>query len=127
MPYDFEIVVQDDLVRVEVAGDRSAGDHVANADEVGKAIVGACRDSGIDRILVLSQLTGRASPLDQLRTVLHSIQYGWNRDFTMAFVDLNAETVRETRFVETIALNRVFKVRVFDNEADARSWLDTKN
>jgi len=127
MSYDFEIAMQDNLVRLDVAGDRSAGDHLANADEVGKAVVSACRETGIDRILVLSRLTGRASPLDQLRTVLHSIQYGWSRKFRMAFVDLNKETIGQTRFVETAALNRVFNVCVFDNESDARNWLDAQN
>lgn len=127
MSYDYEIAVQDGLVRLEVSGDRGAGDHVANADEVGKAIVRACRESGTNRILLLSKLTGRVSPVDQFRSVLHSIKYGWSRKFRMAFVDLNNETVRDTRFVETIALNRVFKVRVFDNEPDARAWLEESN
>ena len=124
MSYDFKIVPQGNIVCLEVSGDRSTGEHVANAADVGKAVVRACRESGINRILVLSQLTGRASPLDQFRAVMHAIQYGWSRKFQMAFVDLNRETVGATRFLETVALNRVFKVRVFDNEQDARNWLE---
>ena len=124
MSYEYEISTEADLVRLAVAGDRSAGDHVANADEIGKEIVRTCRETGIYRILLVSSLTGRATPLDQLRTILHSIQYGWSRKFQMAFVDLNRDSITDSRFVETLALNRVFNVRVFADEANARRWLE---
>lgn len=125
MSYDFKIDVRDGLVCVNVSGDRGTGDHVANADEVGEEIVRVCRETGINRILLLSKLTGRASPLEQFRTVVHSIQYGWSRDYRLAFVDLDKGSDTELRFVETVALNRVFKVQAFGNEVAARQWLDS--
>ena len=125
MPYDTLFERRDGLLRVEVSGDRGDGNHVPNADEVGKKIVQECRDAGIDRVLLVLHLTGRATAFEQFRTVINSIRYGWSREFKLAVVDTNRETVADTRFVETVAVNRVFNVRTFATEEQAAQWLDS--
>jgi hypothetical protein len=86
-------------------------------------IVGYCRDKGIDNILLVLDLTGRLGPLDALEIVTHSGDYGFHHGLRLAFVDLNAESYPDSLFVETIAVNRSYSMKVFDTEEDAREWL----
>jgi len=123
MPYEANIQAHEDHLRVEVSGDREAGDAVADAGLVGQQIVEACRNSKIDRILLVLKLSGHASAIDIFEIVTGSEKYGWNHDIKAAFVDLNAESIDDVKFAETVAFNRAYRVRVFDNESAARQWL----
>jgi hypothetical protein len=123
MPYTADIQAKQDHIRVEVSGDRSAGDAVANADQVGQQVVQECQTSGINQVLLIARLIGHASAIDIFEIVTGSEKYGWKHDIKLAFVDLNSESIDDVRFMETVAFNRAYRVRVFDNEADASQWL----
>lgn len=123
MPYEANIQAQQDHIRVEVSGDRSAGDAVRNAELVGRQVLKECQAKGINQVLLIARLTGHASAIDIFEMVTGSQKYGWNHDIKMAFVDLNSESIDDVRFMETVAFNRAYRVRVFDNEADASEWL----
>ena len=123
MGYKTQITEYPDYVRVHVTGERSPGHSVANADRVGKMIVDYCRDKGVEKIMLVLELQGRLGPLDSVGIVTHSPEYGFHHGFRLAFVDLNAESYRDSLFTETVAVNRSYAVRVFDNEQHAREWL----
>jgi len=123
MPYKADIQAKQDHVRVEVSGDREAGDAVADADQVGRQILEQCQAAGLNCVLLVARLTGHASAIDIFEIVTGSEKYGWNHDIKLAFVDLNAESIDDVRFMETVAFNRAYRVRVFDNEVDASQWL----
>jgi len=123
MGYETRITEYPDYVRVHVVGKRSPGHSVANADRVGKMIVELCEEKGINNILLVLELTGRLGPLDSMGIVTHSQEYGFHHNFRLAFVDLNAESYRDSLFTETVAVNRSYSMKVFDNEQDAREWL----
>lgn len=123
MAYETHITDYPDYVRVHVCGERSPGQSVANADRVGKMIVDYCRDKGVDKILLVLELEGRLGPLDAVGIVTHSPDYGFHHGFKLAFVDLNADSYRDSLFTETVALNRAYSMKVFDREQAAREWL----
>lgn len=123
MGYETDITAFPDYVRVSVSGERSPGRSVANADRVGKMIVELCREKDIDRILLVLELRGHLGPLDAVSIVTHSPDYGFHHGFRLAFVDLNAESFRDSLFMETVAVNRSYAMRVFDNEREATEWL----
>ena len=123
MGYETHITEYQDYVRVQVCGERSPGHSVANADRVGKMIVEYCQDKGIDRILLVLELVGRLGPLDAIGIVTNSADYGFHHGFKLAFVDLNAESYRDSLFTETVAVNRSYSMKVFDKEQEAREWL----
>ena len=123
MGYETSITEYPDYVRVQVRGERSPGHSVANADRVGEMIVEYCQDKGIDRIMLVLELEGRLGPLDAVGIVTHAPNYGFHHGFRLAFVDLNAESYRDSLFTETVAVNRSYSMRVFDKEQDAREWL----
>lgn len=123
MPYKADIQAKQDHIRVEVSGDRGGGDAVGNAELVGRQVLRECHAKGINQILLIASLTGPASAIDIFEIVTGSEKYGWNHDIKMAFVDLNSESIDDVRFMETVAFNRAYRVRVFDNETDASEWL----
>ena len=123
MAYDSHITEFPGYVRVHVCGQRAPGQSVADADHVGKMVVEYCKDNDIDRILLVLELEGRLGPLDAVGIVTHSPDYGWHHGLRLAFVDLNAESYRDSLFTETVAVNRSYSMKVFDNEQDAREWL----
>ena len=123
MPYQTNIETYPDYIRVEVSGTRLPGQAVADADVVGKKIVSLCRDKEIDKVLLVLNLSGRLSVTDAYDIVANSEEYGWSRQFKLAFVDLNTDSLQDSHFIETVALNRAFPINVFDNEEEARDWL----
>ena len=77
----------------------------------------------MDRILVISRATGRIPTLEGYEVAGHSEEFGWSRDYKLALVDLNEESLQDNLFAETVAVNRGFNVKVFDNVKEAEIWL----
>jgi hypothetical protein len=123
MPYDATIQTFDDYIRADVTGTRVPGQVVADADVVGEELVSLCRETGIKKVLLVIELTGRLSAVDAYEIVSSSEQYGWSREFRLAFVNLNAESLEDSYFTETVAVNRAYSMNVFDNEEEAKAWL----
>ena len=123
MPYDATIQTFDDYIRADVTGTRVPGQVVADADVVGEELVSLCRETGIKKVLLVIELTGRLSAVDAYEIVSSSEQYGWSREFRLAFVNLNAETLEDSYFTETVVVNRAYSMNVFDNEEEAKAWL----
>jgi len=64
MPYKADIQAKQDHIRVEVSGDRSAGDAVGNADRVGQQVLNECQAKGVSQILLIARLNGHASAIE---------------------------------------------------------------
>jgi hypothetical protein len=123
MPYDATIQTFDDYIRADVTGTRVPGQVVADADVVGEELVSLCPETGSKKVLLVIELTGRLSAVDAYEIVSSSEQYGWSREFRLAFVNLNAESLEDSYFTETVAVNRAYSMNVFDNEEEAKAWL----
>ena len=123
MSYQVELQRCPDYIRAEVTGVRQPVQAVSDAHLVGRQIVAECRDTGIEKILLVLQLTGRMTALDAYEIVVDSQEYGWSRSFRLAYVDLNTDSCSDSLFTETVAVNRAFQLKVFDNEHDATEWL----
>ena len=123
MPYDATIHTFDDYIRADVTGTRIPGQAVADADVVGEELVRLCRETGIKKVLLVIELTGRLSSVDAYEIVSSSEEYGWSREFKLAFVNLNADSLEDSYFTETVAVNRAYSMNVFDNEDEAKDWL----
>jgi hypothetical protein len=50
-------------------------------------------------------------------------EFGWSRRFKLAIVDVNEDSRKDNLFTETVAVNRGYNVKIFDNENDAKEWL----
>jgi len=123
MAYQADIQTSRDHIRVEVSGRRAPGRTVIDAYDVGQRIVEECRKAAIEKVLLVSQLTGHIPALEAYEMITGLEDIGWSRSTKLAFVDMNSESHEESLFTETVAVNRAYFMKVFDNEEDARDWL----
>ena len=123
MPYDCNIENRGDHIRVEISGERVRGKEVDDIIRVLFEVIEFCRNTGISRILAISKLNGRIPTLTAFNITESLKKIGWEKNFKLANVIMDNESKEDSRFGETVALNRGFPYRVFDNEQDAKMWL----
>jgi hypothetical protein len=83
----------------------------------------ACRSHGVNKLLAVFKMTGRLPATDAHEIFSNPEEYGWSRDIKVAVVDENPESQEDSLFSETVAVNRAYNTRVFEDETDAREWL----
>ena len=123
MSYDARYQVLDDYVRIDVAGQRTPGDVAADSAEVIRHTIELFEEHGLTKCLCVLRLEGPLSALDAFEIVTTSEDMGWQRNYRVAFVELNADALEDTRFTEIVAGNRAYPVRVFETETEAMEWL----
>jgi hypothetical protein len=123
MPYEAQVEVLDDHIRVEVAGERVPGSVALDASLVMEKTIEVINRTGISNCLVILNLAGSLSAMDSFDMVSISEDVGWKRDFRVALVNTQAESLEDAQFTEIVASNRAYPLRVFDNEEDAKHWL----
>ena len=123
MPYEIDIELRDNHVRVYATGERRTGDAAFEAGQAGRHIVEFCRNAEVYRVLVVLNLSGRLSAIDSYEIVDQSKEYGWDFNYRLAFVATNEDSADDVKFTETIAVNRAYAVKQFGNEAIALEWL----
>jgi hypothetical protein len=123
MPYQTEIDVLDNHIRVVVTGERVPGHVADDASLVMEQTIEAIGSSGIRNCLIVLDLAGNLTAMDSFDMVSVSEEVGWKRDYRVAFVNLNPESLESAQFTEIVAGNRAYPLRVFGNEEDAKDWL----
>ena len=123
MPYDFTIQDEQDYISVKVSGERTPGNEEVDAIDVWSNVAAACKEKQINRILVISSVTGRLPARAAHGIAYDPEKFGWSRRFKLAGVDLHEPSRQDCLFGEDVAVSAGYKVRVFDNEQDAKVWL----
>ena len=123
MPYELDIQLHNNHVRVHATGERRYGDAAFEAGQAGHRIVEFCRNAKVYRVLVILNLSGRLSAVDSYEIVDQSKDYGWDHNYRLAFVTTNEDSADDVKFTETIAVNRAYSVKQFADEAEALEWL----
>ena len=122
VPYQVTIEENPSYVRANVSGDRIPGRELTDAVGAWSEVADVCRTKGINRVLATIDLSGRFPTLAADNLAKAPEDFGWIREVKMAVVDVNEESLQDNLFTETVAVNRGFPVRMFDNEQDARAW-----
>lgn len=123
LPYDVTIIDKDRYVRVEVAGVRTPGQEAEDGIAVWRQVAEHCRERRMSRILAVVDLSGRLPTLAAYKMGQSPESFGWRRNFKLAVVGANEPSHRDNLFTETVAVNRGYTVRIFDDEQPARDWL----
>ena len=123
MPYGCIFQTYPDYLRVEVSGGWTPGKEGEDSVRVWGEVAETCKKEGKTRILAIWDVAGRLPPMDGYNLGANPERFGWDRRFKLATVHLHEERFQDGLFVETVALNRGFRVKMFEDEEKAKSWL----
>ncbi len=82
-----------------------------------------CRKKNINSILAIWDIPGHLSATTAFNIVEYSKKFNWDRHFKLAVVYTSNQRFTEALFIETVASNRGYVVKMFENEQEAKSWL----
>jgi len=123
MPYNFTIQEKQNYILLEVSGNRVRGKGVEHMVPIWTQTTDVCIAKGVYNILAILKLTGRVPVLDSYTIANNIEKLGLGKGFKVALFDTNEESRKDNKFTETVATNRGYLVKVFDNEQGALSWL----
>jgi hypothetical protein len=123
MPYEVSIQEQEDYIRVEISGKRIPGNEVDDAVSVWSHVAEVCRAKEKNQILGIYNVTGRL-PIRAAHTIAYDpARFGYSKHFKLALVNLREESLQDFLFVEDVAVSSGYRVRVFEQEEEAKAWL----
>jgi hypothetical protein len=123
MPYDCIIQEHKDHVRVEVSGNPVPGKELDDAIGVLSQVAHFCNKKRIARILAIWDVPGHLPSITGYNIVDSATRTNWGFDFKLAIVYSHKERFTDALFVETAAINRGYRVKMFENEKEAKTWL----
>ena len=123
MNYEFSIEIHAEYVRVLISGEPSRERAYEQSFDVGTHVVKACRESNIRRILAVWDVPGRLAVVDAYELAGNPQAFGFDYDLKLASVYLHRDRFEGSKFAETVATNRGFNVKVFNEEEAALAWL----
>jgi len=123
MPYDCKIRNEATLLRVDVSGVWTPGREFEDAIGVWLQVLDACQKYKKDRILAVWDVPGHLPAAKAYDLADQADARGWKRQFKLAVVHLHKERFEDSLLAETVAVNRGFSVKIFDNEPSAAAWL----
>ncbi len=123
MAYKFVIQENQDHIRVEVSGDWTPGKELDDAMGVLAQVSDICRKKNINHILAIWDVPGHLPAITAFNVVEYSNRFNWDHDFKLAVVYTHHERYIDALFIETVAYNRGYRVKMFENEQEAKTWL----
>ena len=125
MSYTFETSVDDGILTVRLGGTRPALDSDVLEQQWGfwSRATDECRRLGITRILSVHSPSGRVSSSATLTWYSRLGDVGFDKSMSIALVIADHHGRSVLRLGAAAAVNRGWKVKVFDTEAEARAWL----
>jgi hypothetical protein len=124
LTYNLTIEENKEFVRFEISGVRIPGKEKEHAQNVFSQIAKFCHKKQQYKLLGIFRLEGKvSSSLESYNFASSPEEFGWDRKFKLALVDLNEESRIQNLFTENVAVNRGYNFKVFDNEASAIDWL----
>lgn len=121
MSNNLEVFENDGFVTAKLTGVRRPETLLAAATET----TAYCREMGVLHLLIdIREMTGGLDTIETFEVAGHGIpsQTNARRLIRSAILD-HPENLERIRFFETVAINRGFVVKIFDDEEKAVRWL----
>lgn len=124
MAYELKIEHFEDYISVEITGVRNSLSSISDSKNMWIELLAICTEKEIKKVLAVSKLTGRLGAVPMFNIVDHVVKYGISRQYKLAYVDLNPESLIDNKFGETVAYNRGYQfIKVFGEIDPAKEWL----
>lgn len=123
MAYSIRISKTEKYIRADVSGNWNPGSELDDALNTWSAMAKYCKVQNTNRILSVWDVRGHLPTVAAYNLIGSLGKIGWEYRFRAAVVHLNENRLKDSLFVETVAINRGFQVKMFDNEESALRWL----
>jgi hypothetical protein len=119
--YRFAVDRRPGYLHVSVTGENT----VANVRRILGDVLRACAEHGCARVLLEEHLTGpNLGTVDVFEIIAEGSRAAVSALEQLAYVDTNPEhDASQLEFIETVAVNRGVRVRVFATVAEGEAWL----
>ena len=119
---DYRLTLEDmpAYLHAHVVGDRTA----ENAMRFLKEVAMACMASGKSAVLLEMRFTGPSLDMASIFRVVSQGSAEGSKLRKIAYVEANMDDPGRARFAETVGINRNVNVRLFEDMASARRWLE---
>lgn len=121
--YDLTFSREDGYVRVEVNGEAVPGREYKDAEQMLRTVAAYSRENEVNQILIVIRISGQLPDFAAFNIGNNPEKYGWRRQFKLACVFTFAERLQSNLFTESVARNRGYLVRLFNEESAAIPWL----
>lgn len=119
MANESRVTFEGDHVKVISNGEKN----IEVATRIWTEVVKVCEKHDCYRVLGIADTT---VPMDIMDAYDHGKlldELGLKKKYRIAWVEKNPVAFNSVYFIETVLINRSFTVRLFDDPADAKSWL----
>lgn len=121
--YRLEFDYQPPLLTVRLLGEVVAEDNLELTREYWLRISERANAYGAEHLLVLDALPGEVMSDEDLVRFFDSVGTLGLEHVRVAYVEGRTDQVSRIEYVELLALERGYRIRMFANESDARLWL----
>lgn len=124
MPYKVTLTGTKDYLTFTVEGIQTHGRIRQDTIDVMNRVVDECIARGMRRILIHWYVKGCIPTIDAYTLASNPRQlFRWDRGYSLAAIHYDKESYLSNKFTETVAINRGFNFRVFDNVQEGIAWL----
>ena len=123
MSYICHISQHADYLRADVSGDWSPGNEKGDALDVWTQVAESYLKGRLNRVLAVWDVPGRLPTMAAFNLGSKIDALGVGRQFKLAIVHLKEDRLEDSKFAETVAVNRGYRIKVFGDEETAQNWL----
>jgi len=112
-----------DYLRLDVSGEYTPGAEAEEATRFWAQAAAACREHKLTRVLAVFDVPGTMPTFAAFDVASNPPAISWDHRVKVALVYTHKERFESNLFSETVAVNRGYKVKAFQDEPNAISWL----
>jgi len=121
--YRLEFDYQPPLLTVQLLGEVAAEHNLEMTREYWRHIADRVAASGASALLVLDALPGEVMDDADLARFFNGVAGLGLERVRIAYVEARVDQISRIEYVEQLALERGYRIRMFANESEARLWL----
>ncbi|MCE2612826.1 hypothetical protein LVD13_07575 [Flavobacteriaceae bacterium D16] len=123
MPLKLKHALNRDYLKVEILGQRTPGNEVAESKQIWKEVADVLSQQEQSRILTIMKVEGRLPIKSAFQIAESAGDLGWSRNYKMAVVAGSEAVLMNIRLSEMILTNLGYEIKLFGSTRMARKWL----